>query len=745
VKAVVRPLALFTAIASVLAVAATAYWSQRWNVVTIAMLAALTWSALLATIDVFSGPPPLEPDRDPEGRAVPVTYVMRLGEERLDIARTSLLLAAQAGPVVVVATRHHEFLDDLGSVEVRECVAPTIAEALQDATRGVSTEAVLVLSASAFPLGRACGLAAAQLTDGVGWVTGTAPAFNNDRYAPGERELIGTRVRAAGRAHGLESWEPDATIVRTSLLGEHPLEAGRPDGAWLRDRVADGWQGAVSSEPIAVRAAPADAPVFWPTQTKRRRGAVADLADALTRGPFRARAVALGGLLRELYAYPLLLWLLAIVAIGRTGSFPLAVSAGAFFALQAALGLVRWMSSRLAFGVGLHPVDEAREAAYDVPGSLLALPSAVTRRVRPVRFDIPDQPLLWMALVVTLLTTIPLLDRKTVTNNTVGVAVGLALAALAATWVFALRAFGSRGWDRASYRLAVDHPATINGDDVSTVDASPSGLGIVGARAPLARGAAVALTVTFDSKTVSLRGHVTDVRPERGGEGYEVGVALDLTANERAAWIRELFAPTVLTEQVAVPIASRARPRRIFNAGELPLRRRLIAALQVVAVTGVSVLVLGALLLALLGYRPMVVRSGSMVPTLGIGDVVIANWVHVDRIHPGEIVTFPADIDRPQLITHRVQKVVVGRDFVHVQTKGDANAEPEEWSQPRNALVGHVYWRIPKIGRLLVVLGESTTKWFLLAATTSVVLIAVVMRSLRRRRSRAGRLAISPG
>jgi signal peptidase I len=251
------------------------------------------------------------------------------------------------------------------------------------------------------------------------------------------------------------------------------------------------------------------------------------------------------------------------------------------------------------------------------------------------------------------------------------------------------------------------------------------------------------VSVAFDSaQTVNVRGHVTDLR--RAATGYEVGVALDLTPDERVAWVRELFATTTATEQVTVPLASVARPRRVFNTGEMSFRRRMTSALQVIAVTGVSVLVLGALLLALLGYRPMVVRSGSMVPTLGIGDVVIANWVHVDRIHPGEIVTFPDDIGRQQLITHRVQKVVVGPDFVHVQTKGDANAEPEQWSQPRDALVGHVYWRIPKIGRLLVVLGESTTKWILLAATTSVVLIAVVARSLRRRRSRVGRLAISP-
>ena len=45
-----------------------------------------------------------------------VTYVVRVGEERRDIARTSILLAAQAGPVHVVATSHHDVLDELGDL-----------------------------------------------------------------------------------------------------------------------------------------------------------------------------------------------------------------------------------------------------------------------------------------------------------------------------------------------------------------------------------------------------------------------------------------------------------------------------------------------------------------------------------------------------------------------------------------------------------------------------------------------------
>ena len=183
----VRPLAGITAIASALAVAATISWSQRWNLVTITLLVALTWSATLAVIDAW-GTRRRSAAKDPEPeRGAPVTFVMRVGDERPDIARTSLMLATQAGPVVVVATTHHDLLDDLGEVHIEEYVAPTIAEALSDASRSISTDAVLVLSASAFPLGDACRFGAGLLTDDVGWVVGSAPPFNHDRYAPGER------------------------------------------------------------------------------------------------------------------------------------------------------------------------------------------------------------------------------------------------------------------------------------------------------------------------------------------------------------------------------------------------------------------------------------------------------------------------------------------------------------------------------------------------------------------------------
>ena len=97
--------------------------------------------------------------------------------------------------------------------------------------------------------------------------------------------------------------------------------------------------------------------------------------------------------------------------IGHSGRLPLSVAPVAFFSMHGTLAVARWISSRSGYGVGLHPVDEARAAAYDLPGSLAAGPSALRRTVPPTRTELPDEPLLWAALLVTLVTTVPLLDR----------------------------------------------------------------------------------------------------------------------------------------------------------------------------------------------------------------------------------------------------------------------------------------------------------------------------------------------
>ena len=299
-----RLLVLFTAVASAVALALTIATSRHASLVTAALVFATSWAVAISIADLAMLWRPGVAQSSSPSRTTEVAFVMSLGEERPDIARTSILLAAQAGSVHIVATRHHDVLDQLGEACVTEHVGPTIQQAVQDAADAITTDSVLLISASALPVGVSCGLAASELSGQVGWVIGSATGFNRDRYAPRQSDALSARVRNAARSLGLVTWEPDATIVRTSLLRKHPFDPTRPYGRWLRARSAEGYRGVMYSDPVAVQAAPSDAPVFWPMRTSRQRGVVADLADATTTGSPRTRLLAGAVLLRELFARP---------------------------------------------------------------------------------------------------------------------------------------------------------------------------------------------------------------------------------------------------------------------------------------------------------------------------------------------------------------------------------------------------------------------------------------------------------
>ena len=234
----------------------------------------------------------------------------------------------------------------------------------------------------------------------------------------------------------------------------------------------------------------------------------------------------------------------------------------------------------------------------------------------------------------------------------------------------------------------------------------------------------------------TMHGHVTDVRWV--GDRTAVGLALELDPAERVAWIRNLFGAVGLTGRGVIgPIAPAARPHLALDRTRPTVARRLLIGFEAAIVVAISALVCGALLMTFLGYRPMVIRSGSMAPTLHVGDVVVADWERADRIRTGEIVTFPYAPDGTELVTHRVQLVELGRDTVRVVTKGDANTTSEAWSVPRGALLGHVVWTIPEVGAVLGVLGEPATRRLLLVASGVVVLIASLQALRRRARSTA--------
>ncbi len=103
----------------------------------------------------------------------------------------------------------------------------------------------------------------------------------------------------------------------------------------------------------------------------------------------------------------------------------------------------------------------------------------------------------------------------------------------------------------------------------------------------------------------------------------------------------------------------------------------------------------------LLGLESFTILSGSMEPTLRVGDVVIDRRISASEIQPGDIVTFRDPEDDARLLTHRVLRYRVDGETAFVVTRGDANLGVERWSIPLDGTVGRVDFRVPKLGYVL--------------------------------------------
>jgi signal peptidase I len=118
----------------------------------------------------------------------------------------------------------------------------------------------------------------------------------------------------------------------------------------------------------------------------------------------------------------------------------------------------------------------------------------------------------------------------------------------------------------------------------------------------------------------------------------------------------------------------------------------------------IAVVLVGVVAGAALGYRPLVIKSGSMAPTIGVGSVVVSVSVHPLQVRPGTIVTFRDPALGQQLVTHRVVRMQRAGQTVDFVTKGDANHTAEHWTVPVSGTIGREVLVIPSVGRWLTML-----------------------------------------
>lgn len=107
----------------------------------------------------------------------------------------------------------------------------------------------------------------------------------------------------------------------------------------------------------------------------------------------------------------------------------------------------------------------------------------------------------------------------------------------------------------------------------------------------------------------------------------------------------------------------------------------------------VSINLLHKDLAAVNGYALLEVISGSMEPTLHVGDLIIidTNWKNYEK---GDIITF-RDVNEA-FVTHRINKISNGKMI----TQGDAN-ESEDEEMSTSSIVGKCVSRVPGGGKLI--------------------------------------------
>jgi signal peptidase I len=146
--------------------------------------------------------------------------------------------------------------------------------------------------------------------------------------------------------------------------------------------------------------------------------------------------------------------------------------------------------------------------------------------------------------------------------------------------------------------------------------------------------------------------------------------------------------------------------------------RKKVDVVGVISTCVLSVLVTCLLALlagTLLGYRAFTIRSGSMVPTIGVGDVVVDRTVSPLSVRPGQIVTFRDPALGQQLVTHRVLSVHRSGELVRFVTKGDANLVTEHWSVPTTGQLGRELLVLPGLGRVFASIGSPLGRVLVIA------------------------------
>jgi signal peptidase len=128
-----------------------------------------------------------------------------------------------------------------------------------------------------------------------------------------------------------------------------------------------------------------------------------------------------------------------------------------------------------------------------------------------------------------------------------------------------------------------------------------------------------------------------------------------------------------------------------------------------------------------LPYQALVVRSGSMSPTIPTGSVVFYRKIDAAKVKVGDVIVFAKPGQADEKVTHRVFQISRdpngGRYFT---TKGDANGTPDSWRVPAAGTGWIAVTHVPVAGYVLADI-QSPLGRLLLLLIPAVLLGAITL------------------
>lgn len=136
-----------------------------------------------------------------------------------------------------------------------------------------------------------------------------------------------------------------------------------------------------------------------------------------------------------------------------------------------------------------------------------------------------------------------------------------------------------------------------------------------------------------------------------------------------------------------------------------------------------------------MGYKPFIVLSGSMEPSIMTGDMVFVKETDGDSLQVGDVIAYRSG---GAVITHRIVEIATEGGEKRYITQGDANDSPDQTSVKPAEVEGIYRRRIAGAGNLAMFM-QTTTGMILFVVCPLVLFILwdVIRRQLEGRKELA--------